>query len=67
MNRGPFRVAASFLVLACWLYAAGVFAATPNLGLIRAKQEAESRGFIFGASHDEIVAKAKEEKRGRKP
>src|SRR6266542_6380765 len=37
------------------------FAASPSPSLLKAKQEAESKGFIFLASKDEILAKAKEE------
>ena len=38
-------------------------AASPNL--LKAKQEAEAKGYIFIVSHDEIVAKAKKEGRVR--
>ena len=37
-------------------------AMTPNDSvMIRAKQEAEAKGYIFAASHEEIVARAKKE------
>jgi hypothetical protein len=39
--------------------------AAPNEALLKAKQEAESHGYIFVASRDEIVAKAKKEGRLR--
>jgi len=38
-----------------------VLGASPSPSLLKAKQEAESKGFIFLASKDEIVAKAKKE------
>jgi len=36
-------------------------AAAAGAALQKAKQEAEAKGFVFEASHDEIVAKAKKE------
>jgi hypothetical protein len=39
----------------------GVLAASPNADLLKAKREAEAKGYIFETSHDEIVAKAKKE------
>ncbi len=39
--------------------------ATPHDALLKAKQEAESKGYIFEASRDEIIAKAKKEARLR--
>jgi len=43
------------------LCATTVCAATANTDLIKGKQAAESKGFVFEASPDEIVAKAKQE------
>src|SRR5262245_22036191 len=40
-------------------------AAAPSAELAKAKKEAESRGYLFYASKDEIIAKAKEEGRVR--
>src|SRR5262245_16349739 len=40
-------------------------AAPPSAELAKAKKEAESRGYLFYASKDEIIAKAKEEGRVR--
>ncbi|MGH7848042.1 MAG: ABC transporter substrate-binding protein [Candidatus Binatia bacterium] len=37
------------------------FAGTANPGLVKAKQEAETRGLVFFGDRDEIVAKAKKE------
>jgi hypothetical protein len=41
------------------------FAADASAALIKAKQEAEAKGFLFAASHAEIVGKAKQEGRLR--
>jgi len=41
------------------------FAAEPSSALLKAKQEAEAKGFLFTASHAEIVGKAKQEGRLR--
>ncbi|MGH7845565.1 MAG: ABC transporter substrate-binding protein [Candidatus Binatia bacterium] len=41
------------------------FPAAPSSALLKAKQEAEAKGFIFETSHDEVVAKAKKEGRLR--
>ena len=40
---------------------ANVYAAEPSSALLKAKKEAEAKGFLFAASHDEIVSKAKQE------
>ena len=40
-------------------------AAAPSAELAKAKKEAESRGYVFYANRDEIVAKAKAEGRVR--
>lgn len=48
-----------FVGLVFMLNTAQGFAATP--ALLKAKQGAETKGFIFEASHEEIVAKAKKE------
>ena len=52
---------ALLLFLGWPLAGSAVFAAAASSGLAKAKQEAEAKGFIFEASHDEIVAKAKKE------
>ncbi len=49
----------AFLV-GSWLQALNVFAA-PAPGLLKAKQEAEAKGYVFFTNHDEIVAAAKKE------
>ena len=50
---------ATFL-LTLWLPAA-VYSAAASPALLKAKQEAESKGFIFETSRDEIIARAKKE------
>jgi iron(III) transport system substrate-binding protein len=44
-----------------WMGDSVGLAASPSPSLLKAKQEAESKGFIFLTSKDEILAKAKEE------
>jgi ABC-type Fe3+ transport system substrate-binding protein len=44
---------------------ARIYAAAASPDLLKAKQEAESKGFIFETSRDEIIAKAKKEGRLR--
>ena len=43
------------------LLASHVLAATPNPALVKAKQDAESKGFIFVSDRSEIVARAQKE------
>jgi len=51
-----------FLLAAGWFLVSGnSFAAAPNAALVKAKQDAEAKGFLFESSHDDIVAKAKKE------
>ena len=51
-----------FLLAAGWFFVCGSsFAAAPNAALVKAKQDAEAKGFLFESSHDDIVAKAKKE------
>jgi ABC-type Fe3+ transport system substrate-binding protein len=45
------------------LFASANLAAQPNAMLLKAKRDAEAKGYIFEASHDEIVAKARKERR----
>ena len=44
-----------------WVAHTVALAASPSAGLLKAKQEADARGYIFETSHNEIVAKAKKE------
>jgi iron(III) transport system substrate-binding protein len=58
-----FLCAAILLInFCCWMEDSRGLAASPA-ALSKAKQEAESKGFIFFTNRDEIVAKAKEEGR----
>src|SRR5215510_3955028 len=41
--------------------ASTAFSASPSVTVLKAKQDAESRGYVFFASHEEIVSKAKTE------
>jgi ABC-type Fe3+ transport system substrate-binding protein len=60
MKAGYFSVAA--IVICCWIEAASVFAAAaPSAALLKAKQEAENKGYVFITSRDEIVEQAKKE------
>lgn len=61
MKIGSVKPLASSIVLACWFLSSHAFAASASPALLKAKQEAESKGFIFETSHDEIVARAKKE------
>jgi ABC-type Fe3+ transport system substrate-binding protein len=47
------------------LFCSSVLAAAPSPALLKSKGEAEAKGYIFVASYDEIVAKAKEERKLR--
>jgi hypothetical protein len=49
------------VALFCLIPPATSFAAAPSPALVKAQQAAVANGFIFEASHDEIVAKAKQE------
>ena len=54
------------VLLGAWIPAAAAFpAAAPSASLLKAKQEAEAKGFVFYTSFDEIVAQAKKEGRLR--
>ena len=50
-----------FLVLCFSLLPPKAFAATSTPALLKAKSAAEAQGYVFDASRDEIVAKAKKE------
>jgi len=46
---------------ASWFPVITSFAAAPSSALLKAKQDAEAKGYLFETSHDDIVAKAKKE------
>ena len=54
-------LASCLIGLSYWLAVSSLFAASVSPGLSKAKQEAESKGYLFITSKDEIVAKAKQE------
>ena len=43
------------------LFSSYLFAATPSPAVLKAKQEAEAKGYVFFTDRDEIVAKAQKE------
>ena len=49
------------LLVWSWLQSVSVFAASASPPLVKAKQEAEAKGYVFFSSHEEIVAQAKKE------
>lgn len=55
------------LILLLLISSAGrvAFAAAPSSVLLKAKTDAEAQGYVFATSHDEIVAKAKAERKLR--
>jgi hypothetical protein len=63
MNKFVRRIHYALLVGLC--AAQHSFAAATGPALLRAKGEAEARGYVFAASHDEIVAQARKEGRLR--
>jgi len=48
-------------VAASWLFSLAALAATPSQTLVKAKKEADAKGYAFITNRDEIVAKAKQE------
>jgi iron(III) transport system substrate-binding protein len=50
----------AFAGAAC-IAASSIFAASPNPALVKAKQEAETKGYTFLSTRDEIIAEAKRE------
>ena len=56
-----FKTLALFMIVGSWVFSSTAFAASPSAALLKAKREAEAKGYIFETSHDEIVAKAKKE------
>lgn len=60
--RASFLKAVHFLLILAYCgVASHALAASAATALLNAKKEAETRGYIFVTSHDEIVAKAKKE------
>ena len=61
MKTSLFRVIIIFFFVNCWISISIVLAASSDATLLKAKKEAEAKGYIFDTTHDEIVAKAKKE------
>ena len=61
MKIGPCTRALLFFLLGCFVLTTNGSAAESSGALLKAKKEAEAKGFIFESSRDEIVAKAKKE------
>ena len=61
MKIGPCARALWFFLLGCFVLATNGSAAESSGALLKAKKEAEAKGYIFESSRDEIVAKAKKE------
>ena len=55
------KESAFLLIWISWVVVSGAFAGSPDSVLLQAKREAEAKGYVFVASHDEIVAAAKKE------
>jgi len=56
-----FKIGTCFFILKLSVLYSMVLAAPAGTPLLKAKQQAEAKGFIFETSHDEIVSKAKKE------
>ena len=57
--RGRFVI---YLLVTSWVgFASAAEAASPSAAMVKAKREAEAKGYIFETSRDEIVAKAKKQ------
>ena len=61
MKIDPYARALLFFLLGCFVLTTNCSAAESSGALLKAKNEAEAKGFIFESSRDEIVAKAKKE------
>src|SRR5215510_4590011 len=60
-NFPVFRLTCIVVIAAFGIVAPSVRAASSNPSLLKAKQEADAKGYIFVPSHDEIISKAKQE------
>jgi iron(III) transport system substrate-binding protein len=61
MRLAKFGFKLGFLASAFWIWNCSASAAAVGPSLLKAKQDAEAKGYLFETSHDEIVAKAKKE------
>src|SRR5258705_10249684 len=61
MKIGPFKRALLFFFLGCFGFATNGSAGESSGALLKAKKEAEAKGFIFETSRDANIANAKKE------
>jgi ABC-type Fe3+ transport system substrate-binding protein len=61
MNLRDLRLVILAFVFGIWLDGLSAHAASPSPTLLKAKQEAEAKGYVFVTSHEEIVERAKKE------
>ncbi len=61
MKIGPIARVILSLLLGSFSASPFAFSASPTPALLKAKQDAESRGYVFFTDHDEIISKAKQE------
>src|SRR5262245_21792562 len=61
MKIGPCMRALLFLLPGCFALATNGLAAESSAALLKAKKDAEAKGFIFETNRDAIIAKAKQE------
>ncbi|MBI2989535.1 MAG: extracellular solute-binding protein [Deltaproteobacteria bacterium] len=61
MKAGLFKAVGFFVILTSSGLISDALAASAGPALLKAKQEAETRDYVFAASHDEIVEMAKKE------
>src|SRR4029453_5714887 len=62
---GNLKTLALSALAASWIFSHTALAATPSPTLVKAKKEADARGYTFISNRDEIVTKAKQEGRLR--
>jgi iron(III) transport system substrate-binding protein len=62
MTQSRYLWLAAFFIVGAWVETSAVHgAAAPSASLVKAKQEAEAKGYVFVTTHQEIVERAKKE------
>jgi ABC-type Fe3+ transport system substrate-binding protein len=62
MTQSRYLLLAAFFIVGAWVETSAVHgAAAPSASLVKAKREAEAKGYIFVTTHQEIVERAKKE------
>jgi iron(III) transport system substrate-binding protein len=62
MTQSRYLLLAAFFIVGAWVETSAVHgAAAPSASLVKAKQEAEAKGYVFVTTHQEIVERAKKE------